>query len=138
MPSVQQIIARSARAKVCATSRMVSAGTPVMRSPSASVNGSTDAAYSSKFSVELSTNRRFTRSAWMISRAIVLDSAMSVPTSRPIHVSAHSADDVRRGSTTTSLAPLWTPFSRWWKKMGCVARALDPHSRITSVCSISS
>ena len=74
----------------------------------------------------------------MISRAIVLDSAMSVPTSMPSQVSAHSAEEVRRGSTTTSFAPLWTPFSRWWKKIGCVARAFDPHSRITSVCSISS
>ena len=48
MPSVQQIIARSARAKACAVSRIISAGTPVMRSPSASVYGSTCAAYSAK------------------------------------------------------------------------------------------
>ena len=44
IPRVQQIIARSARAKACAVSAIASAGTPVSRSPSASVNGSTDAA----------------------------------------------------------------------------------------------
>ena len=35
----------------------------------------------------------------MISRPIALASAMSVPTSRPSHASAHCAVDVRRGST---------------------------------------
>ena len=35
----------------------------------------------------------------MISRAIALARAMSEPTSRPSHRSAHSALDVRRGST---------------------------------------
>ena len=34
----------------------------------------------------------------MISRAIVFDSAMSVPTSSPAHTSAHWAELVRRGS----------------------------------------
>ena len=99
MPSVQQIIARSARAKACAVSRIMSAGTPVMRSPSASVNGSTCAAYSAKPVVARSTKRWFTRPAWMISRAIVWASAMSVPTSSPSQPSAHCADEVRRGST---------------------------------------
>ena len=47
----------------------------------------------------------------MISRAIALDSAMSEPTSIPSHRSAHCAEVVRRGSTTTSLAPLRIPFS---------------------------
>ena len=41
----------------------------------------------------------------MISRAIVFDSAMSVPTSMPSHRSPHSADSVRLGSTTISVAP---------------------------------
>ena len=36
-----------------------------------------------------------------------------------------------------SRAPLRTPFSRWWKKIGCVSRAFDPQSRIRSVSSIS-
>ena len=44
IPSVQQIMPRSARANACAVSRITSAGTPVSRSPSASVNGSTEAA----------------------------------------------------------------------------------------------
>ena len=50
------------------------------------------------------------RSLTMISRAIVFESAMSVPTSMPSHRSAHSADSVRRGSTAISDAPLWIPF----------------------------
>ncbi len=33
----------------------------------------------------------------MISRAMVFESAMSVPTSMPSHRSPHSADSVRRG-----------------------------------------
>ena len=73
----------------------------------------------------------------MISRAIVCESAMSVPTSSPSQPSAHLAEEVRRGSTAYSCAPLCTPFSRWWKKIGCVSRAFDPHRRMTSVSSIS-
>ena len=38
--------------------------------------------------------------AWMISRAIALASAMSLPTLSPSHTSAHWADAVRRGSIT--------------------------------------
>ena len=45
----------------------------------------------------------------MISRATALASAMSLPTSRPSHTSAHSALDVRRGSTAYSRAPRRTP-----------------------------
>src|SRR6476659_5910694 len=82
-------------------------------------------------------NSRFSSPAWMISRAIALASAMSQPTSRPSHPSAHSADEVRRGSPAYSLAPLRTPLSRWWKKIGCVSRALLPHRTIRSVSSIS-
>ncbi len=44
----------------------------------------------------------------MISRAIVFDSAMSVPTSMPNQPSAHWAEPVRRGSTTYRRAPLFT------------------------------
>ena len=54
----------------------------------------------------------------MISRAMALASAMSVPTCSPSHTSAHWADDVRRGSTAYIRAPLWIPFSTWWKKIG--------------------
>ena len=45
--------------------------------------------------------------------------------------------DVRRGSTAYSRAPLWTPRRRWWKKIGCVSRALLPQSTIRSVSSAS-
>jgi len=45
-----------------------------------------------------------------ISRAIAFDRAMSEPTSMPSQRSAHSADDVRRGSTTISLAPSRIPL----------------------------
>ena len=62
---------------------------------------------------------------------------MSVPTSRPSQRSAHCAEVVRRGSTTYMRAPLWTPFSTWWKKIGWVSRAFDPHMTMTSVSSIS-
>ena len=73
----------------------------------------------------------------MISRAMVLDRAMSVPTCRPSQRSANCAVDVRRGSTTNSLAPLRTPASTWWKKIGWASRAFDPHITMTSVSSIS-
>ena len=73
----------------------------------------------------------------MISRAIAFASAMSDPTSRPSHRSAHSAELVRRGSTVISRAPRFTPFRRWWKKIGCVSRAFEPHRRTRSVSSIS-
>ena len=61
----------------------------------------------------------------MISRAMALARAMSEPTSRPSHRSAHWAELVRRGSTAISRAPRLTPLSRWWKKIGCVSRAFD-------------
>ncbi len=44
-------------------------------------------------------NSRWWRPFAMISRPIALARAISEPTSRPSQVSAHSADDVRRGST---------------------------------------
>ena len=74
----------------------------------------------------------------MISRAIVLASATSVPTLSPSHMSAHAADVVRRGSTTYSFAPFWIPFSRWWNQIGCASRAFDPQRKTKSVCSASS
>ena len=138
MPSVQQITARSAFAYACATSWMISAGTPVTASPRSSVHSITEALYSSNPVVAPSMNVWCCRSFTMISRAIVFESAMSVPTSMPSHRSPHSADSVRRGSTTTILAPLWMPLRTWWKKIGCAARAFDPHNRTRSVCSISS
>ena len=116
---------------------MTSAGTPVTRSPSSSVHGSTDARYSSKPVVARSMKRSLVRPAWMISRAIVLASAMSVPTSSPSHASAHCAEPVRRGSTTNSRAPLCTALSTWWKKIGCVSRAFEPHRISRSVSSTS-
>ena len=112
IPRVQQIIARGAVAKAWASSRMASAGTPVSRSAYSSVYDSTFALYASKSTVARSMNSRFSRPASMISRAIALASAMSLPTSSPSQVSAHSADDVRRGSTAYSRAPLRTPLSR--------------------------
>src|SRR5258705_6099320 len=75
--------------------------------------------------------------AAMISRPIALARAMSEPTSRPSQTSAHSAELVRRGSTAYSRAPLRTPRRRWWKKIGCVSRALLPHRTIRSVSSAS-
>src|SRR5712692_61878 len=77
------------------------------------------------------------RPEWMISRAIALASAMSLPTSIPNHRSAHSAELVRRGSTATSRPPLRTPRKRWWKKIGWVSRALEPQSKTRSVSSAS-
>lgn len=79
---------------------MAAAGTPVTCSPRSRVQGSTKARYSSKCDVARSTKRSLTRPAWMISRAIAFESAMSEPTSSPSQESAHCADDVRRGSTT--------------------------------------
>jgi hypothetical protein len=73
----------------------------------------------------------------MISRATVLASAMSVPTSSPAQTSAHFAEEVRRGSTAYSFAPLRMPFRTWWKKIGCVSRAFDPQRRMQFVSSTS-
>ena len=53
-------------------------------------------------------NSRLWSPAWMISRAMVFDSAMSVPTSMPNQPSAHWAEPVRRGSTTYRRAPSFT------------------------------
>ena len=51
--------------------------------------------------------------------------------------SAHCAELVRRGSTAYSRVPRLMPVSRWWKKIGCVSRAFEPHSRTHDVSSIS-
>ena len=83
--------------------------------------------------VHFTTGGRLART----SRATVLARAMSVPTSRPSQAPANRAEAVRRGSTTISSAPLRTPASTWWKKIGCVSRALLPHSTMTSVSSTS-
>ena len=96
--------------------------------PRSNVQSATLSAYSSKFSVARSMNARLCRSFAMISRAIVFESAMSVPTSIPSQRSAKAADSVRRGSTTISRVPFSSPRRTWWKKMGCAARAFEPHS----------
>ena len=51
--------------------------------------------------------------------------------------SAKRAVDVRRGSTTNSFAPRRMAWRTWWKKIGWVSRALEPHRTMTSVSSIS-
>ena len=51
--------------------------------------------------------------------------------------SAQRAAAVRRGSTTNSRAPLRTPARTWWKKIGWVSRAFEPHRTMTSVFSTS-
>src|SRR5688572_16868329 len=137
MPRVQQIIARSAVANAWASSRMASAGTPVSRSAYSRVYGSTAVRYDSNPSVAWPMNRSSSSPAAMISRPTALARAMSLPTSSPSQVSAHSALLVRRGSTAYSRAPLWTALRTWWKKIGCVSRALLPHRTIRSVSSTS-
>src|SRR5262249_55057717 len=82
--------------------------------------------------------RLSSRPANMISRAMALASAMSVPTLSPSHTSAHAADEVRRGSTTYSRAPFWIPFNRWWNQIGWASRAFEPQRKTKSVCSASS
>src|SRR5450631_2843875 len=82
-------------------------------------------------------NSLFSRPAARISRPSALARAMSEPTSRPSQPSDHWAELVRRGSTVYSLAPLLTPLSRWWKKIGWVSRAFEPHRITRSVSSIS-
>ena len=117
---------------------MASAGTPVIPSAYSRVNDSTWALNSLYPDVECSTNLVFVRPAWMISRARALARAISDPVSIPSQTSAHSADSLRRGSTVYIFAPLRIPLARWWKKMGCVLRALEPHRMMRSVVSISS
>src|SRR5215207_2348272 len=82
-------------------------------------------------------NPRSSRPAAMISRAIAFARAISDPTSSPSQLSAHSADEVRRGSIAYRRAPLWTALRTWWKKIGCVSRALLPQRTIRSVSSAS-
>ena len=117
--------------------RIFSGAMPVTSAPRSSVQGSTDSRYSSKPLVARSMNVRFSRLASRISRATAFDSAMSEPTSIPSQWWAHFAELDRRGSITKSSAPFRTPFRRWWKKIGWVSRAFDPHRRMTSVSSIS-
>src|SRR3954466_1957278 len=74
----------------------------------------------------------------MISRAIVFESAMSLPTLRPIHTSAHCAELVRRGSMTYRRVPFRIPLRRWWNQIGCASLAFEPHKNTTSVFSASS
>ena len=83
-------------------------------------------------------NASFVSPATTISRPIALASAMSDPTSIPSHRSAHCAEVVLRGSTTIRRAPFRTPLRMWWKKIGWVSRAFEPHSKMRSVFSISS
>ena len=73
----------------------------------------------------------------MISRPTALARAMSEPTSRPSHRSAHSRRAGAPGIDRNSRRPVRTPFRRWWKKIGCVSRALLPHRRTRSVSSAS-
>ncbi len=73
----------------------------------------------------------------MISRPIVLASATSLPTSSASQPSAHCAVDVRRGSTDHIRVPFFSPCRTWWKKIGCVSRALEPHRTIRSASSAS-
>jgi hypothetical protein len=73
----------------------------------------------------------------MISRPMAFASEMSEPTSMPSHASAHCADVVRRGSTAYNRAPRRTPFSTWWKKIGCASRAFEPHITSRSASSAS-
>ena len=87
--------------------------------------------------VARSTNASFTSPASMISLPIAFASEMSEPTSMPSHASAHCADVVRRGSTAYIRAPFLSPFSTWWKKIGCASRAFEPHMTIRSASSAS-
>ncbi len=82
-------------------------------------------------------NVSLTRPALMISLAMAFASEMSLPTWMPSQASAHWAVVVRRGSTAYSRAPLRTPFSTWWKKIGCASRAFDPHMTMRSASSAS-
>ena len=56
--------------------------------------------YASNPLVAFSMNHSFASPEAIISRAMALASAISEPTSRPSHTSAHCAEHVRRGSTT--------------------------------------
>jgi hypothetical protein len=82
-------------------------------------------------------NSRFSRPASRIAEPTAFANAMFAPTLTGSQPSAHSAVAVRRGSTTDSFAPRRSAFSTWWKKMGCVSRAFEPHRMRRSVSSTS-
>lgn len=85
---------------------------PVTSAPRSSVHGSTDSRYASKPVVARSMNSRFSSPAARISLPTAFASAMSPPTSIPSQWWAHSAELVRRGSMTKSVAPFRTPLRR--------------------------
>ena len=93
----------------------------------------TESAYASKPRVACAMNAVSCRSLTMISRAIEFESAMSVPTSMPSHRSPHSADSVRRGSTTINDAPLWIPFRTWSKNRMRRTRVRSPQQHEVGV-----
>ena len=117
---------------------MTAAGTPVSASPRSSVHGCTDAQYlfeaARRVLDELAIGQPGVDDLAR-DRVRERDVAADVearPTGRPT-----GRTMVRRGSIAISRAPRRIPFSRWWKKIGCVSRAFDPHSRTQSVSSIS-
>ena len=112
IPSVQQICARSALPYACASSRIASAGTPVTRSASSSVHGSTDARNSSKPVVARSTNSMSASPAWMISRATAFASGMSVPTSMPSQRSPTARTASAAGRRPSASRPGGPPSAR--------------------------
>ena len=74
----------------------------------------------------------------MISRAIgvgqrdVGADVEAEPAVGPLRRRWSAADRPRRAARRC-----WIAFSTWWKKIGCVSRAFDPHRRMTSVSSTS-
>ena len=102
-----------------------------------SVQGSTDAAYSSKPVVARSMKSRLWSPAWMISRADRVGER---------DVGAHvegepavgpRAEEVRRGSTHEQPRAVAHALRTWWKKIGWVSRAFEPQRTMTSVSSTS-
>jgi hypothetical protein len=67
----------------------------------------------------------------MITRAMALKSAVSVPTRRRSQRVARPARSMRRGSATISLAPARTASFTRFARMGCVSVVLVPTARMS-------
>ena len=108
------------------------------RSPRSSVHGSTEAAYSSKPVVPRSMKSRLCqpgvddlagRSCWRARCRCRRRGRASVGPLRRWRCGAGRRRTAgRRGARA---------FSTWWKKIGCVSRAFEPHRTMTSVSSTS-
>jgi hypothetical protein len=138
MPSVQQDLGLVGPGVGVASSRMSSAGIPVISAGRARGVGLDRRGEGGEALGGPVDEVRFASPAWMISRAIACWRARCRCRPRgPARRRRTSPTPCGGDRCSTWRAPLSMPLHRWWKKMGCASRALEPHSTMTSVSSTS-